>query len=116
LLTYAGESFASRVAASLLRTAGLPELIAHSPSEYEEKAIDLAANPVRLAQLRHTLRQRDTLLFDTERYTRNLEAAYTAILERSRSRAGAPRTSTNIWLSEASASAARVPATVKICT
>jgi len=88
LLTYAGESFASRVAASLLRTAGLPELIAHSPSEYEERAIDLAASPVRLAQLRHTLRQRDTLLFDTERYTRNLEAAYAAILERSRSGRG----------------------------
>jgi predicted O-linked N-acetylglucosamine transferase (SPINDLY family) len=43
---------------------------------------------VRLAQLRHTLRQRDTLLFDTERYTRNLEAAYTAIVERSRSGRG----------------------------
>jgi predicted O-linked N-acetylglucosamine transferase (SPINDLY family) len=56
----------------LLRTAGLPEVISRSPSEYEEKAIDLVASPMRLAQLRHTPRQRDTLLFDTERYTRNL--------------------------------------------
>jgi predicted O-linked N-acetylglucosamine transferase (SPINDLY family) len=88
LLTCPGESFASRVAASLLRTAGLPELIARSPSEYEEKAIDLAANPARLTQLRHTLNARDTSLFDTERYTRNLEAAYAAIHERYRSGSG----------------------------
>jgi predicted O-linked N-acetylglucosamine transferase (SPINDLY family) len=85
LLTYAGESFASRVAASLLRTAGLPELIARSPSEYEEMAIGLAANPARLTQLRRMLQKRDTPLFDTERYTRNLEAAYAAIHERYRS-------------------------------
>jgi predicted O-linked N-acetylglucosamine transferase (SPINDLY family) len=88
LLTYAGESFASRVAASLLRTAGLPELIARSPSEYEEKAIDLAAYPARLTQLRDKLKGRDTSLFDTERYTRNLEAAYAAIHERYRSGRG----------------------------
>jgi predicted O-linked N-acetylglucosamine transferase (SPINDLY family) len=88
LLTRAGESFASRVAASLLRTAGLPELIARSASEYEEKAVDLAANSAQLIQLRNTLRQRETSLFDTERYTRNLEAAYTAIHERHRSGRG----------------------------
>jgi predicted O-linked N-acetylglucosamine transferase (SPINDLY family) len=88
LLTYPGESFASRVAASLLRSAGLPELIAQSPSEYEEKAIDLAANPARLVQLRRVLEGRDTLLFDTERYTRNLEAAYAAVHERHRAGLG----------------------------
>ena len=82
LLTYPGESFASRVAASLLRTAGLPELIAGSPSEYEEKALELAADPARLGQLRRKLAQRNTSLFDTEQYTRNLEAAYEAIHER----------------------------------
>jgi predicted O-linked N-acetylglucosamine transferase (SPINDLY family) len=85
LLTHAGESFASRVAASLLHTAGLPQLVARSPSEYEEKAIDLAANPVRLTQLRQALNERNTSLFDTERYTRNLESAYAAIHDRCRS-------------------------------
>jgi predicted O-linked N-acetylglucosamine transferase (SPINDLY family) len=85
LLTHAGESFASRVAASLLRTAGLPELIARSPSEYEEKAVELAANPARLGQIRLALKERYTSLFDTERYTRNLEAAYAVIHERYRS-------------------------------
>jgi protein O-GlcNAc transferase len=85
LLTYAGESFASRVAASLLHTAGLPELIARSPAEYEEKAIALAADPARLGQMRRALLGRDTSLFDTERYARNLEAAYSTIYERHRS-------------------------------
>jgi predicted O-linked N-acetylglucosamine transferase (SPINDLY family) len=82
LLTYPGESFASRVAASLMRTVGLPELIANSPSQYEEMAVELAADPVRLGQLRRKLAMRDTTLFDTEQYTRSLEAIYTMIYER----------------------------------
>ena len=82
LLTYPGKSFASRVAASLLRTVGLPELVADSPLQYEEKAVELAAHPVRLGLLRRKLALRDTPLFDTERYTRNLEAVYEAMHER----------------------------------
>jgi predicted O-linked N-acetylglucosamine transferase (SPINDLY family) len=82
LLTYPGESFASRVAASLLRTVGLPELIASSSSQYEEMAVALAADPARLGQLRRKLAMRDTSLFDTEQYTRSLEAAYATIYER----------------------------------
>jgi predicted O-linked N-acetylglucosamine transferase (SPINDLY family) len=82
LLTYPGESFASRVAASLLRTVGLPELIAASPSDYEAQAQALAADPVRLGRLRQALAQRSSPLFDTERYTRALEAAYRTIYDR----------------------------------
>jgi predicted O-linked N-acetylglucosamine transferase (SPINDLY family) len=85
LLTCPGESFASRVAASLLRSVGLPELIAASPPQYEDKALELAKDPVRLSQLRRTLALKDTLLFDTERYARNLEAVYLTICERHRS-------------------------------
>jgi predicted O-linked N-acetylglucosamine transferase (SPINDLY family) len=85
LLTCPGESFASRVGASLLRTVGLPELIAGSPSQYEDKALELAKDPVRLSELRRTLALRDTPLFDTERYARNLEAVYSTICERHRS-------------------------------
>lgn len=82
LLTCPGESFASRVASSLLRTAGLDELIARSPSHYEAKALELAEDPTRLRQLRSKLASRDAPLFDTERYTRNLEAVYRAMYER----------------------------------
>jgi protein O-GlcNAc transferase len=82
LLTYPGESFASRVAASLLRTVGLPELIVNSASRYEDMAVELATDPERLGQLRRKLAMRDTRLFDTEHYTRGLEATYTAMYER----------------------------------
>ena len=88
LLTYPGETFASRVAASLVQTAGLPELIASSPSQYEEKAVELAADPARLERMRRKLAERQTPLFDTKHYTKNLEAVYEAIYERYRS--GAP--------------------------
>jgi protein O-GlcNAc transferase len=88
LLTFPGESFASRVAASLLHSVGLPELIAGSPSQYEEMAVSLAADPVRLGQLRSTLAKRQTPLFDTAQYTRKLEAVYEAMYQRHHS--GAP--------------------------
>ncbi|MDR2875116.1 MAG: tetratricopeptide repeat protein [Methylobacillus sp.] len=84
LLTLPGETFASRVAASLLQAAGLPELVAHSREEYENTAIDLAANPARLNALRERLiaGRAAAPLFDTPRFTRNLEALYRAMWSR----------------------------------
>ena len=81
LLTYPGESFASRVAASLVRTIGVPELITSTQQQYEQLAIELALNPQRLAGIRTRIQENrlTSPLFDTPRYTRNLEAAYTAI-------------------------------------
>jgi predicted O-linked N-acetylglucosamine transferase (SPINDLY family) len=78
LLTWPGETFASRVAASLAHAIGLPELIATSPKEYEEMAIALARDPQRLRALRERLeRNRLTApLFDTDRYVQALERAY----------------------------------------
>jgi predicted O-linked N-acetylglucosamine transferase (SPINDLY family) len=84
VLTLLGESFASRVAASLLTAIDLPELITSTPGQYEALAIELAANPEQLAHLRDRLaRNRLTSpLFDTQRYTRHLEAAYMQIYTR----------------------------------
>jgi protein O-GlcNAc transferase len=78
LLTWPGETFASRVAASLLQSVGLPELIASSAVEYEERAIALARDPQRLHVLRARLaRNRLTApLFDTDLYVRQLESAF----------------------------------------
>lgn len=78
LVTCAGRTFAARVAGSLLRAAGLPELIAASLEEYERLALDLARTPQRLAAIRAGLiRNRPLLsLFDTPTYCRQLEAAY----------------------------------------
>jgi predicted O-linked N-acetylglucosamine transferase (SPINDLY family) len=84
VLTCAGESFPSRVAASLLRAIGLPGLIARSLSEYEEMAVDLAADAARLGQIRWMLAQNRSAapLFDTARYTKDLEVAYEIVYDR----------------------------------
>jgi protein O-GlcNAc transferase len=86
LLTCAGRSFASRVAASLLHAAGLPELVADSLSRYEELALELARDEEQMRQLREKLARQRTAapLFDTVGYTRDLESAYVAMWERHR--------------------------------
>jgi predicted O-linked N-acetylglucosamine transferase (SPINDLY family) len=84
LLTLAGESFAARVAASLLNAIQLPELITSTQEEYEALAIELATNPEKLRQIRQKLERNrlTTPLFDTPSYTRHIEAAYLAMYER----------------------------------
>jgi predicted O-linked N-acetylglucosamine transferase (SPINDLY family) len=84
VLTCSGEAFASRMAGSLLRTVGLPELITHSLADYEAVAVRLAGNPKELAGLRARLAvNRDSSpLFDTERFCRHLERAYVGMWER----------------------------------
>jgi protein O-GlcNAc transferase len=84
VVTCLGNTFAGRVAASLLGAVGLPELIASSLTEYEELALSLARDPQRLAAIRVKLeanRQTEPL-FDTARFTGDLEAAYAAMWER----------------------------------
>jgi len=83
VLTCKGRSFAARVAASLLTTSGLPELIAESLADYENIAARLAAQPDALAALRRRLTEsRDgNPLFDTAGFARNLEAAYRQMQE-----------------------------------
>jgi predicted O-linked N-acetylglucosamine transferase (SPINDLY family) len=81
MVTRIGETFASRVAASLLHAAGLPELVVQTDDEYFERVLSLARQPERLAALRSKLAaQRLTCpLFDTERFTRDLERLYQAM-------------------------------------
>jgi len=84
VVTCLGSAFAGRVAASLLQAVGLSELITASLEDYEALALKLARDPVLLASLKAKLaRNRGTYpLFDTERFTRNLEAAYTTMWRR----------------------------------
>ena len=79
VLTCLGKSFAGRVAASLLHAVNLPELIAKNLPEYETLALRLATDAALLRSLRERLeRNRRTYrLFDTDRFRRNIEAAYT---------------------------------------
>lgn len=84
VLTYPGETFPARVAASLLQAVGLPELIAGSLEDYEERAVRLATKPAELAELRAKLagNRLRMPLFDTERFARHLERAYQSMWER----------------------------------
>ncbi|MFZ2030794.1 MAG: tetratricopeptide repeat protein [Vitreimonas sp.] len=81
VLTRAGESFAGRVAASLLDALELPELIAGSQEDYENKATALATNQQALQTLKSKLhRNRETSsLFKGAVFARNLEAAFEAM-------------------------------------
>ncbi|MBT8567756.1 tetratricopeptide repeat protein [Polynucleobacter paneuropaeus] len=84
VLTLMGESFAARVAASLLNAIDLPELITHSQAEYESLAVELATHPEKLLQIKRKLQDNRLTkpLFDTPRYTKNIEAAYTQMYGR----------------------------------
>lgn len=79
-----GQSFASRVAASLLTTVGLPELITASLSDYESLAIELAKGPEKLADIRARLQRNfeSTPLFNPELFARNLESLYETMYRR----------------------------------
>ena len=84
MITIMGDTFASRVASSLLVNAGLEELIARSVAEYESLALRLARDRPKLDALRRHLREhREELpLFDSPRFTRALEAAYRRMWQR----------------------------------
>jgi predicted O-linked N-acetylglucosamine transferase (SPINDLY family) len=84
LVTLAGRQFAARVGASLLTAVGLPELVTETEQDYEALIVELASRPDRLAAIRETLaaNRLTQTLFDTVRYTRNLETAFAAVHQR----------------------------------
>ena len=84
ILTCKGNSFASRVASSLLKAVNLPELITSSQEEYESLAVELAKNPKKLKKIKGRLINNltTTKLYDISLYTKNLEIAYTAMYKR----------------------------------
>jgi protein O-GlcNAc transferase len=90
VLTQIGDTFAGRVAASLLHAVGLPELITETRDAYEQRAIDLATRPAELSRLREKLAQTrlsvSAPLFDTQLSTRHLERAYVAMYDRYQAR------------------------------
>src|SRR5262249_14699283 len=84
VLTQIGNTFAGRVAASLVNAVDLPELITHSRDEYEALAIELALNGEKLDAIKEKLsrNRRTSPLFDTPLYTKHLESAYEAMYQR----------------------------------
>ena len=84
LVTRCGESFASRMAGSLLRASGVPELITYNEADYEQLALRLAKDPDALRAIRQRIEtgRPTNPLFDTKRFCRNLESAYVTMYER----------------------------------
>ena len=75
VLTCSGRSFASRMAGALLTAAGLEDLITYNMADYEEKAVSLAQSPDECKRMRGCLQRvhESGVLFDTDRFVRNLE-------------------------------------------
>jgi len=83
VLTLMGQSFASRVAASLLITMELPELIATTRSDYEELAIDLALNVEKIDAVKRKLANArpNSTLFNTPLFTTHIEAIFFKMMD-----------------------------------
>jgi predicted O-linked N-acetylglucosamine transferase (SPINDLY family) len=83
LVTRIGETYVSRMAASLLHAIGLPELITTSDEAYYERALELALDSAKRAELKQRL-SRNRLaepLFDPARFAQDLERLFFAIWE-----------------------------------
>ena len=82
VLTCMGNTMPARVAASLLTSIGLPELISENLQKYEEKALFLAQHPSELARIRQQLRLQKTTsnLFKPKQFAYALELLLEAIL------------------------------------
>ena len=84
VLTLKGARYPARVGASILANAGLHAFIAHSETEYIEKACQLAAKPAHLERLRTTMRARmlASPLMDEPGFTRDFEALLLGVAKR----------------------------------
>ena len=86
VLTCRGTGFAGRVGASLAHALGVPELIAESLADYEALALKLASDEQALVALKAKIARNRLIppLFNTVGFTRNLETAYEAMVQRQR--------------------------------
>jgi len=84
VLTCAGDTFGGRVAASVLSALGLTELVTYDLSSYKRRAIQLARDPHALKSLsvKLAVHRTEFPLFNTQRFTRHIEAAYVSMWER----------------------------------
>jgi predicted O-linked N-acetylglucosamine transferase (SPINDLY family) len=78
VITLAGQTHVSRVGLSLLSNIGLPELVAFTPDQYVQIAVELAKDPNRMDALRRGMRARmlASPLMDAAAFARDMEAAY----------------------------------------
>ena len=83
IITRQGKSFSARVCSSLLKSLNLDELIVKNNTEYEEKALFIAKNKNYLKELKYRLNQNKlkSPLFDSEKFTRNIEKLYLKLIK-----------------------------------
>ncbi|BCX15090.1 MAG: glycosyl transferase [Patescibacteria group bacterium] len=83
VITLLGKHFASRVSASLLCALGVPELITKTKEEYINLAVSLAKDTQKAKEIKEKIKANRLKepLFDTTRFTRNLEKAYIKVWE-----------------------------------
>jgi predicted O-linked N-acetylglucosamine transferase (SPINDLY family) len=84
VITFTGQTFASRVAASLVHAVGLPELACTDIEHYARTVVELAHDPDRRAAMRQQLERAraDSPLFDSLRFTRDFEALLLRMMQR----------------------------------
>jgi predicted O-linked N-acetylglucosamine transferase (SPINDLY family) len=87
VLTIRGKAMASRAGESLVRAAGVPQLVASSELEYARLGVSLANERRPLQEMRKTLEARTGPLFDTAARVRELEAAFESMWRDYRTRA-----------------------------
>ncbi|MFW8636453.1 tetratricopeptide repeat protein [Cribrihabitans pelagius] len=87
VVTKLGRQFAARVAGSILKAAGMSELVTETEAEYEALALRLARDPEELGHLRVQLQQglRQSPLYDTAQFARDLETGLEMVVARQRS-------------------------------
>lgn len=78
VITFLGKTFSARMGGSLLNAIGLPELVCSSQKEYEDLAVTLGTDPSKYKFIKEKLahNRTNTLLFDIDTFTKNLEAAF----------------------------------------
>jgi protein O-GlcNAc transferase len=81
VVSLVGERFVSRMGLSILSNVNLPELVAWTPSEYRELAVNLATHDDRLQRMRVAVRERFPMspLCDVVRFTKGLESTLRSI-------------------------------------
>ena len=83
IITKVGNSFGSRVAASLLKAVGLPDLVVQNEKEYENLILEIANSPKKLLKINEILSSNKLSkpLFNSEKYISHLEDAYNQVFE-----------------------------------
>jgi predicted O-linked N-acetylglucosamine transferase (SPINDLY family) len=86
IVTKQGQSYVARMTSSLLTAVGLTELITTNEDDYEQLALDLANNPNKLNAIKEklSLNRENSPLFDTKRFTKNIETGYIQIYKQYR--------------------------------